>query len=377
LCTGIATFSHYRHHEIPIQLSAYARFRQRLKRPQNVYDHSFNVCPDFVDLRHVPMKTLLIVLPFVLLLGSTVCFAGEFEDGLAAYKRGDYKTAVAIWTIGANKGDAKAQNNLGLMCAKGLGVPQDYKQAVAWFRKAAERGDAEASNNLGLAYSKGLGVPRDDKRAVSWFRKAAEEGYAEAQDNLGAMYANGRGVSQDYKQAAAWIRKAAEKGSARAQIHLALLYEKGLGVPQDYAEARKWYGLAATNPSIDKEQRVLATKGSDNAAKKIKEAQKQAEASPEPAYEPCVAGPPALRVIDEREQKGLAVNAMRSGVPMTPQRLAEVYIADCSDSLAKLSSVTNLSNAQSGQLQEIVTLWQTNLDYMKQWLQHRRKNKQN
>jgi hypothetical protein len=323
------------------------------------------------------MKTLLIILPFVLLLWSAVCFAGEFEDGLAAYKRGDYKTAVATWTIGANKGDAKAQNNLGLMYAQGLGVPHDDKEAVSWFRKAAEKGDAEAQNNLGLTYAKGLGVPHDDKEAVSWFRKAAEEGYAEAQDNLGAMYANGRGASQDYKQAAAWFRKAAEKGSARAQIHLASLYEKGLGVPEDYAEARKWYGLAAANPSLDKEQRELATKGSDNAAKKMKEAQKQPEPSPEPAYQPCVAGPPALREIDEREQKGLAANAMRSGVPMTPQRLAEVYIADCSDSLGKLSSVTTLSKAQSGQLQAIVNLWQKNLDYMKQWLQHRQENKQN
>jgi hypothetical protein len=323
------------------------------------------------------MKTLLIILPFVALLWSAVCFAGDLEDGLAAYKRGDYKTAVATWTIGANKGDAKAQNNLGLMYAQGLGVPQDNKEAVSWFRKAAEKGDAEAQNNLGLTYAKGLGVPQDDEQAVSWFRKAAEEGYAEAQDNLGAMYANGRGLSQDYKQAAVWFRKAAEKGSARAQIHLASLYEKGLGVPQDYAEARKWYGLAAANPSLDKEQRELATKASDNAAKNIKEAQKQAQPSTEPAYQPCVAGPPALREIDEREQKGLAANAMRSGVPMTPQRLAEVYIADCSDSLGKLSSVTTLSKAQSGQLQGIVNLWQTNLDYMKQWLQHRRENKQN
>ena len=302
--------------------------------------------PDFVELRKAPMKRLLILLPFVALLWSAVCFAGDLEDGLAAYKRGDYKTAVATWTIGANKGDAKAQNNLGLM------------------------------------YAQGLGVPHDDKEAVSWFRKAAEEGYAEAQDNLGAMYANGRGVSQDYKQAAVWFRKAAEKESARAQIHLASLYEKGLGVPQDYAEARKWYGLAAANTSLDKEQRELATKAKDNIAEKIEEAQKkagqkQAEPPAEPAYQPCVAGPPALREIDERELKGLEDNAIRSGVPTTPQRLAEFYIADCSDSLEKLSSVTNLSKAQSGQLQAIVNLWQTNLDSMKQWLQHRRENKQN
>jgi uncharacterized protein len=322
-----------------------------------------------------PMKKLLIIFPFVVLLWRAVCFAGPVEDGLAAYKRGDFKTAVAIWTPAANKGDAKAQNNLGLTYAKGQGVPQDYNQAVSWYRKAAETGYAEAQNNLGLTYAKGQGVPQDYNQAVSWFRKAADQGYAEAQINLGAMYANGRGVSQDYDQAVSWFRKAAEKGSPRAQIYLASLYEKGLGVPQDYAAAEKWYSLAAANSSLSKEQRELAIKGRNSATEKIKQARKQAQPPPEPAYEPCIAGPPALRQVEEREQKGLAANAMRRGVPMAPQRLAEVYIADCSDSLRRLTSVTGLSTAESSQLKTIVNLWQTNLDYMKQWLQNRREKK--
>jgi hypothetical protein len=332
----------------------------------------FNVCLDFVELPETPMKWLLIILPFVVLLWRAVCFAGAVEDGLAAYKRGDYKTAVAIWTLAADKGDAEAQNDLGLLYDQGQGVAQDYNQAVAWFRKAADQGYAEAQNNLGLTYAKGQGVPQDNNQAVAWFRKAADQGYAEGQINLGAMYANGRGVLQDYNQAVSWFRKAAEKGFPRAQIYLASLYEKGLGVPQDYAEAQKWYSLAAANNSLNKEQRELAIKGRDNAAEKIKEAQNKAQPSQEAAYEPCAAGPAALREVEEREQKGLAGNAMRFGVSMTPQRLAEVYIADCTDSLRKLSSVTGLSKAESGPLQAIVNLWQTNLDYMKRWLQNRR-----
>ncbi len=333
-------------------------------------------CGYFGSMPSKKMKRLLIILPFVPFLWRAVCFAGAVEDGLAAYKRGDYKTAVTIWTTAANKGDAEAQNNLGLLYDKGEGVAQDYNQAVSWYRKAAEKGFAAAQNNLGLSYAKGQGVPQDNKRAVSWFRKAADQGYLEAQINLGAMYANGRGVAQDYNEAASWFRTAAEKGFPRAQIYLASLYEKGLGVPQDYGEAQKWYSLAAANNSLDKEQRELAIKGRANAADKIKEAQKQALLqAPEPAYEPCNAGPAALRQVDEREQKGLVANATRLGVSMTPQRLAEAYIADCSDSLRRLSSANSLSKAESGQLQAIVNLWQTNLDYMKRWLQNRQENK--
>jgi TPR repeat protein len=76
-----------------------------------------------------PMKARLVSMAFVaiLLSWSAVSFAGEYEDGLAAYNRRDYKTAVAMFTKAASKGDAKAQYMLGGMYADGRGVPQDYK----------------------------------------------------------------------------------------------------------------------------------------------------------------------------------------------------------------------------------------------------------
>ncbi len=66
----------------------------------------------------------------------------DFNAGLAAYKQGDYATALREWNPLAKQGDANAQNNLGFMYYKGHGVPQDYAEAVKWFRKAAEQGNA-------------------------------------------------------------------------------------------------------------------------------------------------------------------------------------------------------------------------------------------
>jgi hypothetical protein len=120
-----------------------------------------------------------------------------FEDGLAAYKRGDYATALKEWQPLAEAGNADAQYNLGLMYYNGRGVPQDHREAVKWYRLAAEQGYALAQYNLGVMYVNGRGVPQDDKESVKWFRLAAEQGYALAQNNLGVMYVNGRGVPQD------------------------------------------------------------------------------------------------------------------------------------------------------------------------------------
>ncbi|MDH0356637.1 tetratricopeptide repeat protein [Morganella sp. GD04133] len=76
--------------------------------------------------------------------------------------------------------------------------------------KAAEQGDAKAQNNLGLMYYNGEGVQQDDFKAFEWYTKAAEQGDAKAQFNLGLMYDNGEGVQQDDVKAFEWYTKAAE-----------------------------------------------------------------------------------------------------------------------------------------------------------------------
>ena len=50
-------------------------------------------------------------------------------DPRAAFERGDYVSASEEWKRLAEKGDPKAQHNLGLLFDQGLGVEQDYEQA--------------------------------------------------------------------------------------------------------------------------------------------------------------------------------------------------------------------------------------------------------
>ena len=171
------------------------------------------------------------------------------KDKLAALMPPKPPSTFGELRAAAERGDAAAQNNLGLMYVNGRGVTQDYAQAVVWFRKAADQGNALGQYNLGVAYKDGNGVPQDDAQAVVWFRKAVDQGDADAQTNLGWMYSQGRGVAQDDVQAAAWFRKAADQGDAEAQFNLGTAYEMGWGVAQDYAEAMAWYRKAAAQGS--------------------------------------------------------------------------------------------------------------------------------
>ncbi len=49
----------------------------------------------------------------------------EFGKGVRAYQKGDYATAILEFRQLAEKGYASAQNDLGVMYAKGMGVTQN------------------------------------------------------------------------------------------------------------------------------------------------------------------------------------------------------------------------------------------------------------
>jgi hypothetical protein len=93
------------------------------------------------------------------------------------------KVLLDALVVAADRGDAKAQNNLGLMYDKGKGVPQDYAEAAWRYRLAADQGNADAQNNLGRMYAKGQGVPQDYVQAHMWFNLAATTGKKSAVSN--------------------------------------------------------------------------------------------------------------------------------------------------------------------------------------------------
>lgn len=232
------------------------------------------------------MKTGLqyyVVAAITLALNFAVpCVAGPLEDGIAAYDKGDYATALSLLRPLADQGVASAQYSLGLMYANGQGVPnnlseaanwwrlagaggnvlaqfnlcfmyangqqgvpQDFSEAAKWCQLAAAQGDSRAADFLGRMYYDGHGLPQDYVEAAKWYRLAAEQGDADAQNALGVMYANGQGVAQNDAEALRWFRLAADQGEAQAQFNVGYSYYMGRGVPRDYAQAMSWLRKAA------------------------------------------------------------------------------------------------------------------------------------
>jgi len=160
------------------------------------------------------------VLAAILLAAGTGAQAG-LEEGVAAFKRGQFSVALRELTPFAEKGESKAQAILGQMYSSGSGVPQDHAKAAFWYRKAGEQGQVKAQTSLGVMYKEGIGVSRDEKQAAFWFLKAAEQGHGEALYTLGVMYERGQGaVPADLVQAHKWFSIAVAAGFDIAQDNL-------------------------------------------------------------------------------------------------------------------------------------------------------------
>ncbi len=147
---------------------------------------------------------------FVAMLVLAMPAVAGFDEGVAAYERGDYAMAMKQFRPLADKGVAEAQHNLGMMYRKGLGVPQDFAAARSWFEKAAAQRYVPSWMNLALIYREGLGVEQDYAEAGKWTLAAANKGNAEAQYNLGLFYLNGIGLPRDAVQGYVWSALAAE-----------------------------------------------------------------------------------------------------------------------------------------------------------------------
>ena len=124
------------------------------------------------------------ILSVVLAFGVSAVSAQDFQKGLAAFKVGDYATALKEWRHLAEQGHAKAQRMLGVMYDNGTrGVLQDYAEAFNWYRLAAKQGNADSHNNLADMYSKGEildQVAEAALRAHMWFNIASANGHKSA-----------------------------------------------------------------------------------------------------------------------------------------------------------------------------------------------------
>lgn len=202
----------------------------------------------------------------------------------------------------AEKGEAWAQNWLGVQYLNGKSIPEDPATGFIWIHKAALQGDRNAQSNLGECYLEGEGTNQNVAEAELWFQRAADQGQAVAQSSLGFLCDQ----RKDFENARYWYRRSARQGFGIAQNNLAVLYHAGSGVPTNLIEAYKWYSLAASQ-DIENSIDMIPELTKDMTRAQIAEAQRRA----------AEFSPKEERVIQEEEPTALEKLILRCGGDLT------------------------------------------------------------
>lgn len=127
------------------------------------------------------VRALLIGILLIVPYAST--WAG-FEEGAAAYDRGDYEAAMREWRPLADGGHRDAAFNVAEMFTFAQGVDQDNRAAFHYYLVVAEYGHAQAQLKVGNLYWDGLGVGRDMRYALMWYFIALDNVALPANDRL-------------------------------------------------------------------------------------------------------------------------------------------------------------------------------------------------
>tara|TARA_B100000475_G_scaffold172035_1_gene134539 strand:- start:60 stop:542 length:483 start_codon:yes stop_codon:yes gene_type:complete len=142
-----------------------------------------------------------------------------------AYREGWYglvksdKKAAKLFKRAVELGDVDAMTQLAELHKFGSGVKLDNKKAMKLCRAAADRGNAAAQCNLGLL----LHSENKFEEAFRYYALAADQGYTNAESNLGFRYHEGTGTEVDLGKSRYWFERAAAKGHERAIRGLAFL----------------------------------------------------------------------------------------------------------------------------------------------------------
>lgn len=146
----------------------------------------------------------------------------------------------------AAKGDAKAQQALGYLHARGIAVQADSAKACAAFKRAADSLPGAAWHWAQCV------IDSSPDEAWKSMERAALLGHATAQEWMGRRCLGELGASgKDFECARGWLGQSAAQGRSRSQTLLAYLMNAGLGGPVDSSRALRLYSLAAEQGDVD------------------------------------------------------------------------------------------------------------------------------
>lgn len=179
---------------------------------------------------------------------ALIACSGNVQQGVAAFRRADYATALTI--LSHHENDPAAQYYLFELYDKGLGVRADPDRAKEYLERAAAGKNANAEVEIGKRYLAGKPPFAQDKiQALKHLQSALELHHPDAHQVLGDFYADEKG-GNDPKQARRFYEM--DKGTMRGDGRLAFFHEYGYnGLPYSPTTAFRYLQGIVERPDAD------------------------------------------------------------------------------------------------------------------------------
>ena len=186
--------------------------------------------------KHVLLALALLGAPF----GAHADPAADYDEGFAAYRKGDVTGSMAPLKRAADGGIAEAQALYGTL----LDSAELDEAAYAYLLKAADQGNADGQYGLAKMYLTGEAKAPDEREIARLIRAAAAQEHAAATISLALAFTRKDarfGADAITPETGPLLLKAAELGDINAIETVSTAYRTGdYGLPVDAAKADQW-----------------------------------------------------------------------------------------------------------------------------------------
>lgn len=167
--------------------------------------------------------------------------ADGYENGVDAYRAGDYAKALKIFEDRSGRGHGDGHWMLSVMYANGAGVPQDTRRSEEFAIRAAERGEESAYALVAIMHLSKKSDRYNPAKGIEWLQKGVKAHSAESMRHLAIHKASGDYTPLDKEGAFRLMKECMDLKNGLCATGLAEMYAKGTGTTQSYAKAFRLY----------------------------------------------------------------------------------------------------------------------------------------
>ena len=143
--------------------------------------------------------------------------AAQFNLAILLLREGEKQEAIGFLKLASQQDHAAATFQLAGEYLKNVDSVEAQEKAFELMLKLAEKGNKKAQMQIGLMYIFANGTATNHQEGYFWLKESALQGFEPAQHNLGSLYMQGIGKDPDPALSYAWLTIASASAEGESE----------------------------------------------------------------------------------------------------------------------------------------------------------------